>query len=188
MKLQSKSCDPRASAGMVVLVVLALGLCGLCAWQWWGEAALRQRVEAADAAVADLRREKGELETTVARLGDEVRRLENLAREGEGRVEGLVSDLEAARVEATALKADAAQAEVFRAALSEANEAIRRQNGEMQQLNAAYGKLAEERNEVVGKYNALGREYEKVVLEFNATVEKYNGLVRELEAARPKAR
>ncbi len=174
----------------LVVMALALALCGLCVVQWVREANLRAKVqsitqESADksTAIATLESRLKAWESDIQRLGarvDELKAAEstnntalNLANRARAQAE---IDATRAKEELDAYKEGfAAQNEN----LKRQNESIARQNLAIEEQNALLKKLGEERNQIVEQLNARTRE-------FNEVVEKYNALVKQIEEQQTK--
>ncbi|NBP23489.1 MAG: hypothetical protein EBU81_02810 [Proteobacteria bacterium] len=68
----------RASAGVTVLIVLACGLCGLVAYQWYRDADLRMQIADRNKQIQGLNEQKHEVEVTGKRVEEELKRVEQL--------------------------------------------------------------------------------------------------------------
>jgi chromosome segregation ATPase len=175
------------SVGVTILILLALGLCGLCGYQWWREAGLRLQVEEKNRGLQALTDEKAAAEAQGKRYEAEIKRLEADREANEKATADAKSEL--SKTVAALKKAEfdgeraAAERSLYKEAVDKANQAIKEQNEGVKNLNAEYKKLVEDRNEIVQKYNKLTTDYEKVVTDMNGVVEKYNTLVAQQAAA-----
>lgn len=165
-----------------LLVLLALCLCALIAFQWHRETKLRQEVQKLNDTVHDKLENIQSMEGTLKRSEEEVRRLDGLKVE-------LTEAVKSNRMQIAQLAKDLAKSDAevekglrkiedFKAALEQANESIKKQNEDIKKQNEEVKKLAEERNDSVTKYN-------KVVAEFNDLAKKWNELQQQLSTNAP---
>ena len=156
-----------------LLIFFALCLCALIAFQWHREAGLRRDVQSLNNTIHDKLEALQNLQGTLKRTEEEVKRLDGLknqlteiVKSNQLEITGLRKDLERAQTEN---ERNARQIEVYKTALQQANDAIQKQNADVLKQNEELKKLADERNEAVTKYN-------KVVQEFNDLAQKWNDL------------
>jgi chromosome segregation ATPase len=157
-----------------LLIVLALGLCGLCAWQWYlqtrlhlqGEA-LQQTVFNQAAAIQGYTNSIKNMDAEIAGLSARINELkqaamtnEQLALEQKREIIRLRSSSELMSNQIVQYKDVVDKME---AKFKEASEGILKQND-------AIKRLAAERDDAIHKYNDS-------IKERNALAEKYNGLV-----------
>jgi predicted nuclease with TOPRIM domain len=173
------------SVGVTVLIVLALGLCGLCAFQWVRETKLRIRVDELQAERQKLNDEKASVEAQGRRFQEEIQRVEReraeLFKTTQTNNEALVkvraefakASLEAERFRKTA--------DVYKEGFDKANESIRVQNEGVLKLKADVTKVLAERNQAVEKYNELVKQYDEAVQKLNDLVQKWNAQQEELK-------
>ena len=142
-----------------ILLLLLLGLCGLCAWQWNREELLRDLTRRQLAENADLRKALEE-NSARAKAGDaEILRLTET-----------LSDIKTASVAKSQYDEALAAAQTMRegvlkqnAALKEQQEALLKANAAVAQANRGVEKLAAERDGLIQKLNALTLQYNKLV-------------------------
>jgi chromosome segregation ATPase len=144
---------------LAILLLLLLGLCGLCAWQWNREELLRDLTRRQLAENGDLRKA---LEETSARAkaGDaEILRLTET-----------LSEIKTASVAKAQYDEALAAAQTMRegvlkqnAALKEQQEALLKANAAVAQANQAIEKTAAERDGLSQKLNALTLQYNRLV-------------------------
>ncbi|MEK7707962.1 MAG: hypothetical protein AAB380_08205 [Verrucomicrobiota bacterium] len=165
-----------------LLILLALCLCVLCAYQWHVQAGLRDDIQKLNDTVHDKLENIQSMEGTLKRSEEEVKRLDTLkfeltetVKSNQTQIAQLAKDLAKsdAEVEKGLRKIDD-----FKAALQQANESIKKQNEDIKKQNEEVKKLAEERNDSVTKYN-------KVVAEFNDLAKKWNELQQQLSTNAP---
>ena len=154
-----------------LLILLALCLCGLVAFQWVRETDLRKDVQSLTDTVHDKMEAIQNLQGTVKHDEAEIQRLEGLrnelnalAKTNAAQIAGLTKDLEKAT---NALDRSEKQIEVYKDALQKANENILKQNEDIKTQNEELKKLAEERNEVVKKFNKMATDYNELVNKWN---------------------
>jgi chromosome segregation ATPase len=159
-----------------LLVFFALALCAVMIFQWVREAHMHQQLESFATELHHKAETIRDLQGTVKRTEDEVKRLEGIK-------EQLTATVKANQQEILALKKDLQKVEaenernlrqsaIYKEALDKANENLKIANENIQKQNEEMKKLAQlanERNEMVEKYN-------KVVQEFNDLAEKWNKL------------
>jgi len=173
-----------------LLLVLALGLCGLCAYQWMREG----RVYAALGSVNDELYKKREaiqgLEQTVKRNQSDMARLEGIRAElnqtirtNTARIAELGNYVEKLENETDSQRATIGN---YKEALDTANERIQKQNEDIQKQNDAIKVLAQQRDEKVAELNRLVGEYNTLVTNFNKLQEDMTKLVETINADRQK--
>jgi chromosome segregation ATPase len=162
-----------------LLILFALCLCGLIAFQWDRETKLQQDKQRLTDTIHDKLEAIQSLQGQLKRTEDEVRRLDKLKNEltetgKSNRVEiaELRRDLEKANAD---IERNAKQIDVYKTALDKANESIKKQNEDIKTQNEEMKKLADERNETVVKFN-------KVVEDYNDLAKKWNDLQSSLSA------
>ena len=160
------------------MVILALGLCGLCAFQWVRETKLRMRVEELQAERQKLNDEKTVVEAQGKRFQEEIQRVEreraDLFKSAQTNNEALVKirvDLAKANLEVDRSKR---ASDNYKDAFEKANDAIRLQNERTAKQNAEFAKFQEERKEFVEKYNALVKQHDANLTQYNDLVAKWN--------------
>jgi len=154
-----------------LLIFFAVCLCALVAFQWVRETHLRANVQTLTDTVHDKTETILNLQATVRRDEDEIKRLDGLknqltqtVKSNEVQIANLTRDLNKANAE---LERDQRQIEVYKDAIEKANDNIVRQNETIKDQNEQMKKLGEERNEAVVKLN-------KVVGDFNELAKKWN--------------
>lgn len=172
----------QGSVGISLLIVLAICLCGLCAYQWWREYHLREQIEAGNRTIQSLQEDKAGAEQLSERYREEVRRIEIDRGELQEIVRTNAAEVSRLKAELSQLTLDSEQSltrvDVFKDALEKANQAIQQQNEGVRKMNEEFKRLAEERNVAVEKFNELAREYDALAQQYNEAVERYNTLVQ----------
>jgi len=162
-------------------IVLALGLCGLCAWQWYGQTVQRTEIQALnrmvydrDAAIqgytnsiATLNHQVNQMDTSLTEMKATAATNEQLILSQKAEIAQLQSAGEIATNEIAQYKAGV---DALEAKLKEAYAGIDKQN-------TAISNLVAQRNDFVQKYN-------DEVKDRNDVVSKYNDLVKQVEKLR----
>lgn len=176
----------KGSAAVAALIVLALGLCGLCAFQWVRETRLRGRVDGLQGERQILAEEKAAVEAQAKRFQEEIRRVERERAElrASSETNALVNQRLRLEMQRAASESEQAKrtAESYKAAFEKANASIREQNEVVAKLKADYVKLAEDRNAQVQRYNDLARQQAGLVKRFDDLAQKWNALQEQLKA------
>jgi uncharacterized coiled-coil protein SlyX len=172
---------------ITLLILISLGLCGVCIEQWQREARLRghitdlvKRLEAENALRIEAERKVREYEKEIARLTElraeveaklvEVTRdYNNLSADSVARGITIAIYMRELMQLQHGLEATQLAFGKGTAALKEHNAVVTTQNSAMEKQNELLKQLAEERNDAISKLNARTRE-------FNELVEKYNKL------------
>ncbi len=167
-----------------LFISLALGLCGLCVWQWYGQTlqrnelqTLEQNVYSKAAAIQGYTNSLANLDHQITQMDGRISQLKNEAKTNAGLA--ATWKREAARLQAadTGLTNEVAQYKTavdnLETKLKDAYDAIKRQNDAVKQLVA-------QRDELVTKLNDS-------VKDRNDIVDKYNDLVRRIQTNRASA-
>ena len=150
-----------------ILLLLLLGLCGLCAWQWNREELLRDLTRRQLAENTDLRKALEENSARAKAADAEILRLTET-----------LSEIKTASVAKSQYDEALAAAQTLRegvlkqnAALKDQQEALLKSNAAVTQANRAIEKLAAERDGLIQKLNALTLQYNKLVKRVQAEAE-----------------
>ena len=163
-----------------ILIILALGLCGLCAWQWYvqtrlhieGEA-LQQTVFNQAAAIQGYTNSISNMEAEISGLSTRVNELKQAAASNE--LVALEQKHEILRLRASSemMSNEIVQykdvVEKLEAKLKEASDGIVKQNDAIKQLAA-------ERDAAIQKYNDSMKERNALAEKYNDLVERFNKL------------
>ena len=161
-----------------LFIVLALGLCGLCAWQWYEQTVQRTTIQSLnrlvydrDAAIqgytnslATLNHQVNQMDASLTQMRAEAVTNEQLIISQKNQIERLQFANENATNEIAQYKAGV---DALEAKLKEAYAGIDKQN-------AAISNLVSQRNDLVQKYN-------DEVKDRNDIVSKYNDLAKQVE-------
>lgn len=190
MTIRHGSGNQQAAAAVTLLVVLALGLCGLCAFQWVRETRLRQRVEALEGEKVQVAEEKAAAEAQGQRFQQEIQRIESERAALFRTVETNNARVVALKAEATAAKQDvdrlAKQVAALQEALDRVNSNTERANEQIARLNTDLRRLADERNKAVERFNELAARRDEELKRYNELVTQWNAQQEALKKAAGK--
>ncbi len=174
---------------ITLLILTALGLCGLSVAQWRREAQLREEIRILSAHLTAENKLRVEAEEKVAAGEQEIQRLTQLRADTEAKLIEVTSELTDTRTDhlqrgvSIALlsgefvrhraRADAAEAALAEAisALANRNDGASTQNTAIETANERLKQVTAERDQAIKELNTRTRSY-------NELVEKYNKLVR----------
>ncbi len=163
-----------------LLIVLALGLCGLCAWQWYvqtrlhveGEA-LQQTVFNQAAAIQGYTNSISNMEAEISGLSTRVNELKQTAVSNDLAALEQKHEIQRLRASSEMMSNEVVQykdvVDKLEAKLKEASEGIVKQNDAIKQL-------AVERDAAIQKYNDSIKERNALAEKYNALVERFNKL------------
>jgi chromosome segregation ATPase len=163
-----------------LLVLLAIGLCGLCAYQWYGQTAQRKALQGLsqlvydkEVAIRDYTNSIATLTHQIAEMDADLAELRNTARTNAQIIDA--QKLEIARLQTvndglTTKIAQYKQAvDTMTAKLKEAYDGIKKQNAALKELVAQrdefvkkYNDSVKDRNNIVSKYNELAHQVRKM--------------------------
>lgn len=159
-----------------LLMLFALCLCGLIAFQWVRETDLRKKVQELTDTVHDKSEAIQNLQGTVRSDEAEIKRLDGLKNELTATVKSnlqqisqLDRDLRKATDENTRNEAIIAN---YKDAIKTANDNLLKQNEEIKKQNEQFMKLAEDRNALVQKFNSMSSNYNDLIIKWNKQQEE----------------
>ena len=142
-----------------LLIILALGLCGLCTWQWYDQVQQRRMLTTFSQTIADQTAE-------IQRATNSVTVLDQQLVQMDARLTELRSTLQSNHTEITTGHIENQR---LTSALTQANENIRQQNEILKTVAAQrdtflqrLNQAIEDRNAMVAKYNALVKQIDEV--------------------------
>ena len=147
-----------------ILLVLLLALCGLCAWQWQRESALRRIVSTQLAEVNQLMAERSELESRTKAADGEILRLT-----------GALAELKANSVDKQTHDEVLAANTTMREAIEKQNIAIKEQNDRLEKANTAILLANENLKKVIAEREALAKRINEVTALYNTLAKKSGG-------------
>ncbi|HXD01381.1 MAG TPA: hypothetical protein VN048_18730 [Verrucomicrobiae bacterium] len=161
-----------------LLIALALCLCALCAWQWYGQTVQRTEFDKLNAIanqksalIQDYTNSIGTMQHQIFEMDTSVKELKGTIATNDQAILAQRKELNQLDSENISLTNDIAQykqaVDTLEARLKDAYDSIRKQNDALKQL-------AGERDEFVKKYNDL-------VIERNTIVSNYNDLAARFE-------
>ncbi len=178
MTIRHGSGIQQASVAVTLLVVLALGLCGLCAFQWVRETRLRHRVEALEGDKVKMVEEKIAAESQGQRFQQEIQRVETERAELFRTVESHNAQVATLKAEASVAKQEVdrlvKQVAALKEALDRVNANTERANEQISRLNTDLRRLADERNKAVERFNELAARRNEELKRYNELVTQWN--------------
>jgi chromosome segregation ATPase len=176
-----------------LLIVFALGLCGLCTWQWYGQMLQQKRINTLAQSNYDQSVAIQGYVSSAKKMNDQIAEMDARLTELRDTVNinsDVISKLRADNGRLTSSVEQYSKAAVeLEGRLKEADDTIRRQNEGLKSLAQERDEYADrlnqsikEHNEIVTKYNALVKQIEATQKERNDIVMQYNTLVKQLEA------
>ena len=161
-----------------LLIVLALGLCGLCAWQWYFQTVQRDRIDKLDLMIykqaAEIQGYTNSIAGMEAEIAGQQARINDLKQSATSNDQAIL--LEKREVLRLQISASAMSNEIVQyqsltnllaSKLEEAYDGVKKQN-------EAISNVVAQRDEFVGKYNDS-------VKSRNELVEKYNDLIQQIK-------
>jgi uncharacterized protein (DUF3084 family) len=175
-----------ASAGVSLLIALALGLCGLVAFQWYRDADLRKQLAERGKEMQAMNEQKHEIEVTGKRVEEELKRVEQLK-------ERLTEQDKTNKVELSRTKRDLAEAnlkleratkqgDAYKVAYEKMATDIKAQNESMKKLNEAYLNVVNVQKDTVEKYKKLATDCEELNARYNKLFEQAEKLQQAVNA------
>ena len=143
----------------IVLSLLLIALCGLCAWQWDRESKLRLQLKAKVMALNVATTQRDELEARVKAADAEVLRI--TASLAELRANSVSKETHSEALQANTLLRE--NIEKQNTAITQQNERLSKQNAAIQQLNDNLKKLATERDDLAKRLNDVTAMYNKAI-------------------------
>ena len=168
-----------------LLIVVALGLCGLCIYQWYGQTVQRKEIQKLDEMVYEKSAAIQGYTNSIASMDQEIARMDaslsTLKAEAKNNAETMLKQKrEISRWQATneGLTNELAQ---YTAAVTNLEAKLKEAYAGIQKQNDAIKELAAQRDEFVKKYNDEVRDR-------NDVVKKYNDLATQVEKAQETGR
>jgi chromosome segregation ATPase len=161
-----------------LLIVLALALCGLCAWQWHGQTVQRAEIETLNRLVYDRNAAIQGYTNSIAMLNQRVNQLD--ARLTEMKVAAATNEdlIASQKTEITQLQFENAsftnEIVQYKAGVDALEAKLKEAYAGIDKQNATITNLISQRNEMVQKYN-------DEVKDRNDVVSKYNDLAKQVE-------
>jgi chromosome segregation ATPase len=163
-----------------LLIVLALALCGLCAWQWFVETRLHQEGESLQETLSQRESEiQGytnslkNMDAEIAGLSTRINELKRAAQTNEETAAAQKREILRLNTLSEGMSNEIVQykdiVDKLEARLKEASEGITKQND-------AIKKLAAERDAAIQKYNGSVKERNALAGKYNSLVERWNKL------------
>ena len=161
-----------------LLLVLALGLCGLCAWQWYEQTVQRTTIQSLNRMVYDRDAAIQNYTNSIATLNHQVSQMDASLTEMKAEAETNKQFIVSQKAEIVQLQFanenftnEIAQ---YKAGVDALEAKLKEAYADIDKQNAAISNLVAERNDLVQKYN-------DEVKDRNDIVAKYNDLVKQVE-------
>jgi len=175
-----------ASAGVTLLIVLSIGLCGLVAYQWYRDADLRKQIAGRNHELSAMNEQKHEVEMTGKRVEEELKRVEQLK-------ERLTEQDKTNKVELSRVKKEAAEltlkleratrlGDSYKVAYDTMSTNILLQNESMKKLNEAYLNVVGVQKDTVEKYKKLATDCEELSTKYAKLFEQAEKLQQAVNA------
>ncbi|HWV98936.1 MAG TPA: hypothetical protein VNZ64_04505 [Candidatus Acidoferrum sp.] len=163
-----------------LLIIVALSLCGLCVYQWYGQTLQRNEIQKLEESVyaksAAIQGYTNSIRTMDRQIAQMDARITELKAEAKTNADlAITQKRELSRLQVTAdgltnqLAEDKTAVESLQGKLKEAYDGIRKQNDAMKELVAQrdefvkkYNDEVKDRNDIVAKYNELAAQVEKL--------------------------
>lgn len=143
----------------ILLSLLLLALCGLCAWQWNRERSLRDLVGTQQTQISTLTAKHNDLEARVKAANAEVLRI--TASLGELRANSVSKEVHTEALKTGTTLRDTVTKQ--NAAITQQNEMITKQNTAVQQANDNIKKLTTERDDLAKRLNEVSAKYNELI-------------------------
>ena len=164
-----------------LLIVLALGLCGLCAWQWYAQTVQRTTIGQLNQMVYDRN-------ASIQNYTNSITTLNGQVAEMDGRISGLAATVATNEQVMTSQKAQITQLQFnnddytneiaqYKVAVDALESRLKDANENIDKQNVAITNLLSQRNDLVIRYDELATNR-------NDIVAKYNQLVKQAEAGK----
>jgi chromosome segregation ATPase len=167
-----------------LLLVLALALCGLCAWQWYDQAKQRDSIETLDRLVHDRNATIQGCTNTIATLNHQVNQMDTRLTEVKAAAATNDQTIAAQKDQIAQLKFDyqTATNEIaqYRAAVDTLEAKLKDAYAGIGKQNEAITNLIAQRNEMVKKFNDEVKDRNDVVAKYNELADQ----VKKLQAAK----
>ena len=162
-----------------LLICLALGLCALCVWQWYGQTRQRTQIEKLNqllyeksAAIQSYTNSISTMDHQIAQMDAQITSLKASAKSNEDLVVTQKRELGRSEAESAGFTNQIAQYQkavgALEAKLKEASEGIQKQNESLKKLVTQRDEFVQklndsvrERNDIVSKYNDLAERLQK---------------------------
>ncbi len=159
-----------------LLIVLALSLCGLCVYQWYGQTAQRTQIESLSRTVFDKNvaiqgytNSMATMDRRIAQMDARITELKAAVQTNEMVVATQQRELTELKIAKESL---ARQAEQYQKAVGTLEDKLAEAYDGIKKQNQAFKELVTQRDEFVAKLNENTKERNDVVRQYNELVEK----------------
>jgi len=162
-----------------LLIVLALGLCGLCAWQWYEQTLQRDEIQTLNRMVYDRDAAIQDDTNSIATLTHQVNQLDARLTETKAAAATNEQLVISQRTEITQLQFEN---DNFTNEIVQYKQAVDALEAKLKEVYAGIDKQNDAISNLVAQRNELAQKYNDEVKDRNAIVEKYNELVKQVQA------
>ncbi len=161
-----------------LLITLALGLCGLCAWQWYAQTVQRTTIGQLNQMVYDRNAAIQNYTNSIATLNGQVAEMDGRITELKGTVANNDQVIASQKAQITQLQFehdnDTNEIAQYKIAMNTLESRLKDANDNIDKQNTVITNLLSQRNDLVVKYDELATNRNDIVM-------KYNGLVKQAE-------
>ncbi len=161
-----------------LLIVLALGLCAMCAWQWTDQAAERraivqrnQMIYDRDKAIQGYTNSLAASDKQIAAVQARVTQLENESRSNKDVISSQQRQIDDLKNDATVYSNEISQ---YQAAVTNLEGKLNTAYDGIAKQNDAVKELVAQRDDFIGKYTNSVNARNEIVIKYNALVERIN--------------
>jgi chromosome segregation ATPase len=163
-----------------LLMLLALGLCGLCAFQWYEQTVQRNEISTLNGVVYEKNIIIRDTTNSVAELNHQLTLLDARLSEVKGSVATNEEQAAEQRAEITRLRAEniglTNQAAQYQAAVNTLEARLKEAYGSLEKQNDAITNLVAQRDELVTKFNNEVKDRNEIVAKYNELADQVKKL------------
>jgi chromosome segregation ATPase len=162
-----------------LLIVLAIALCGLCAWQWYAQTVQRKTI-------GDLNQMVFDRSTAIENYTNSIASLDSQVNEMDGRIAGLKATVATNEQMVVSQKAQIDQLQFdnnnFTNEIAQYKTAVDALEAKLKDADDGIDKQNETISNLLSQRNDLVQKYDELATNRNDIVAKYNELVKQSEA------
>lgn len=162
-----------------LLIVLALGLCGLCAWQWYAQTVQRKEIQTQNQMLyerdATIQSDTNSIATLNSKINDMDTRIAEIKAAAATNEQLVIS--QKAQIEQLQFANENFTNEIsqYKAAMDTLDSRLKTAYSGLDQQNETITNLLSQRAELVEKYDELATNRNDIVLKYNALVKQMDG-------------
>jgi chromosome segregation ATPase len=161
-----------------LLVVLALGLCGLCAWQWYAQTVQRTTIQQLNQMVYDRNASIQKYTNSIATLYGQVAEMDGRITEFKATVATNSQVMASQKAQITQLQLDndnyTNEIAQYKVAVDTLESRLKDANANIDKQNSVITNLLSQRNDLVTKYDELATNRNDIVTKYNELVKQVN--------------